>query len=409
MTIEKLCNVPDEADSRCDASEYIARQTDAFDEALDAMNVTGGFPSLTAGLDTRAIFCGLLRRNCTIPSRTLIGESMTVDGAAARDLCLAYGVDHEMIRLNNSFRQDLPSYAAKASLLSGGSAGIEQAHEVYFHEAVSQQFSTRVSGNLGNQLGRHGLERIATRRTPLTFLHPDVVGRRTIKAAMVHETDMRFDGFTKDWPLLEETLFSNIANYCIGSSYCVQRSPYAKRRLIQLAPYRPFYLRFPKRNNYWRNRAAQIRHLFIGEPVQCSFQRRMIVEVGGFSASYPVNWGWRPYGGITWRGLTRGILACADAIGYKLQADSWLIQRVTGALAISGMHEFCPYRRWLRQHRDFVADSILSRAVNDCGLFNIPRTKQIVEQYWNGKIGVYGDVMIVLDLALAQQQFCASL
>ena len=326
LLIKQRWNLPDRQDPECELAEYTTRQIEAFVEAVNSINLEGGFLSLTAGLDSRAIFSGLMRRNGNIPARTLTGESNTLDATTAKDLCRTYGVDHEVVPLDETFRRELPLYTAKASLLSGGLAGLEEAHEVYFHETVSRQFRARISGNFGNQLGRHGVERISGRGARPTFFHPDLLDTCfSTKRGGVKGRNADATACSEVWLLLRQTLFANIANYCIGSSYCVQRSPYATRRLIELLPYRPRCLRFPNGMNYWTLRAAQVRHLFLGEPLQQSFQRRLIAETGGFIASCPVNWGWRPQGGISWQGLWRGILACGDVFSYKLPTDVPLV------------------------------------------------------------------------------------
>ncbi|MBI4001416.1 MAG: hypothetical protein HY348_06505 [Nitrospira defluvii] len=99
---------------------------------------------------------------------------LTLDGMLARDLCRAYGLPHEVISLDQEFRSKLPTYATRASLLSGGVLSIEEAHEVFYHEKVSQRFTSRLSGNFGNQIGREGVERVSARRANLSILHPEL-------------------------------------------------------------------------------------------------------------------------------------------------------------------------------------------------------------------------------------------
>lgn len=83
---------------------------------------------------------------------------------------------------------------------------------------------------------------------------------------------------------------------------------------------------------------------------------------------------------------------------------------MTVAVGMNGVHEFCPYKKWLRAYmKDFVLDTILSRSAKGSGLFNNSKINQIADEYWGGKTGAYTDVMTVLDLSLAQQQFRGSL
>ena len=136
----------------------------------------------------------------------------------------------------------------------------------------------------------------------------------------------------------------------------------------------------------------------------------MITETGGFVASCPVNWGWRPQGGISWRGLGKGILACSEVLAHKFEADAPFLQDSMAAIGMLGLHEICLYRRWFRIHmKEFILDTILSRSAKECGLFHFPKINQILEDYFDGKRGLYTDLVTAFDLALAQQQFRASL
>lgn len=145
VVLRKLWELPDRQNDEYDLREYTGRQIEAFDTALSRLDRPHEFLSLTGGLDTRAILAGLVRRNRTIPARTLIGDTVTLDGAIAQDLCRAYDIEHELVALSDAFRTNLSAYALKASLQSGGLASLEEAHEVYFHEVVSEQFQGRVS------------------------------------------------------------------------------------------------------------------------------------------------------------------------------------------------------------------------------------------------------------------------
>ena len=257
VVLKKLWELPDKQHTEYGLTEYTARQIDAFEEGLGCIDLAGGFLSLTAGLDTRAIFSGIVRRERNIPARTLTGEAISLDGTIAQQLCYAYGIEHETVPLDETFQRKLPTYAATASLLSGGLVGLEEAHEVYFHEIVSRRFTARISGNLGNQLGRHAVERISKRKAHPAFFHPDLKNMAASQENGLWES--KNPGSTvasEEWPLLKETLFSQLANYCIGASYCIQRSPYAKRGLIQLISYRPRCLR-PHNTGYRTLRALK--------------------------------------------------------------------------------------------------------------------------------------------------------
>ena len=75
-----------------------------------------------------------------------------------------------------------------------------------------------------------------------------------------------------------------------------------------------------------------------------------------------------------------------------------------------GLHEICLYRRWFRSHLKNLSSIPFDRALaKECGLFHFPKINQILEDYFDGKRGLYTVFVTAFDLALAQQQFRASL
>ena len=118
---------------------YVELQTDTLRKAMEAIDVSKSFFSLTAGLDTRAIMAMLVAENRSLPAYTLTGKRLTLDAMIAKDLCKAYHFSHTTVTLGDSFYSNLPNYITEASRLSGGLTCIDQAHEVYFYRSVGSE------------------------------------------------------------------------------------------------------------------------------------------------------------------------------------------------------------------------------------------------------------------------------
>ena len=127
--------------------------------------------ALTGGLDTRAILAVLSEASIKLTAYTVTGDkTLCLDARRARELCRAYGWPHFVVPLDQAFLRDLPTYVAEASRLSGGLASVDPAHEVYVYRQLKGLGSRRLSGNLGNQIGRLGLEGISERKADLSVL-----------------------------------------------------------------------------------------------------------------------------------------------------------------------------------------------------------------------------------------------
>ena len=76
-------------------------------------------------------------------------------------------------------------------------------------------------------------------------------------------------------------------------------------------------------------------------------------------------------------------------------------------MGVEGLQEIKPYRSWLTDWlKDFVHDTLRSRATRDSGVFKPPELDRVLrEHYVLGKPQT-GTIMAALDLALAHQLFC---
>jgi hypothetical protein len=206
-----------------------------FKRALASIDISRSYLSLTGGLDTRTILALLVANGTYIPAYTITGHRPNVDAKISSNLCKAYGISHELVVLDNAFLKNLSYHVMEASRLSGGLCSLDEAHEVYFYSVISKDLESRLSGNLGNQLGRLGTERISMRNASHSVLHKSLTTPRKQQDADWHSGfSMGKDDASHLGFLLEEELrATSVANYSIGSNYAVQQTPYANRVFIE--------------------------------------------------------------------------------------------------------------------------------------------------------------------------------
>lgn len=392
-----------------DRSSFIEFQADAFRQAVRRLRLSDSLLSLTGGLDTRAILAVLSEAGVKLTACTITGgRTLCLDARQARDLCRAYGLPHVVVSLDQQFLKDLPAYVVEASRLSGGLASLGQAHEVYFYRQLTGLGSRRLSGILGNQVGRQGVEGISERKAELSVLADAV---RVAGSAEGNEhwlsSATRRPGHSLLRSLIQrENLFSLLGNYSIGHHFMIQQHPYASRQLIENALRASFGTGEGAPFSAGRARLRDLRHRIFGEPVAQSFQRKVIVAADGAAAKYPINWGWRASGGISLQGLAWGGLAFADAASSRWQSRSGLVRKGLRLLGVDGVHEIKPWREWFDGAlREFVNDSLRSRLVTQSELFNAPLVAQLLDEHYHGVKRHYSTLLAALDIALAQQLF----
>jgi hypothetical protein len=384
--------------------EYIDLQREAFDQAMRGLDRQGAFLSLTAGLDTRTILAALLREGDTVPAASMSWKDVSLDARTAGELCRAYDIEHSVVRFDEGFAEKLPEYALAASRLSGGLASVGEATEVAFYREIGARFRTRLSGFLGNQIGRGGVEQIRDRNGNSSILGPALVeaGRRIECEPVCAAVDgdpqpaslMRF---------VENSLFESMGNFCIGNHFMVQESPYASRPMIEALALAPLRSMWRKTASAPRLRLRDSRHRFLGESERCSFQRTLISGVGGYVAEHPINWGWRVASGPSVRGLALGALAMLDMAAGSRAFEKSVLRRAVAALPVTGRHDFRQLRKWCS--RDFLQDTLSRGPLRDSGVLDLETIRRFLSEHFAGKADHHGNLILALDLAHAHQIF----
>jgi hypothetical protein len=386
--------------------QFIEAQITAFIDGIRRTDLTSSFLSLTAGLDTRTVFATLVDQGRPVTAATMTGARRSLDARIAGRLCRAYGVRHDLVTFDDGFVRHLPRYVETASRLSGGLASLGQAPEVFYYERIGPGFAARLSGNLGNQVGRAATEGVSLRGAELAVLAPRLRGADPSGHWLLERLDQD-ERSTLQFILQNETVFTSAGNFSIGNHFAAQQSPYANRALIETLAHRPVTGASAPSGSMVRMRLRDLRHRFLGESAARSFQRTLVKRLGGFAARCPINWGWRPAGGVSPGGLLMG---GATLVGMYARARGLDDGVLRGPLAWSGLpalHDFRESRRWLRQDlREFTLDTLGSRMVRDADLFDRRSLDPILDQHFRGRQDHYETVTFALDLALAQQLFC---
>lgn len=392
--------------------EFTELQSKAFEESMANIDFSGSFLSLTAGMDTRAILAALATSRVKIHAYTMSGKTLTLDARTAKKLCDAYGMSHSTVHLDDHFLRKLPSYCEEACKLTGGLSSLSQAHEIYFYSQIQEGSRARLSGNLGNQVGRGGAENISLRNAGFSAIHPDL-------SSAIHETELHHwyapflesgGNLSYTFLLEQEIPYSSVGNYCLGNSYAIQQTPYAGRELIDISANRPKISGKKQESSLMAMRFKDLHHRFLGEPEQWSFQRQFIRKSSGPVADIPINWGGKAGGGVSPGGVLMGLRALGDAVLASKKIDSGPLYTAASVCGIAGIHEYRPLNKWLKEHlHDFAQDVFHDTITRECGLFHMDSLVNEAKEYFAGNTAKFNTMLYSLDLALAAQIYKAKL
>jgi hypothetical protein len=403
VTVSPVWSMPEARPERS-WEAYTDLQATLFFDAVRRLDLSATFLSLTAGLDTRTILAALLAEGRALPAYTMSWKDRSLDARTARHLCRTYGISHETVRFDEGFAVEFPERVLAASSLSGGLTATEQATEVAFYHRVGGIWKARLSGYLGNQIGRDGMEQVSLRGGDTTMLG-EGIGLPGADGGDHQSYDQvpmgrAFRGLSA---FKHEVLFASIGNYSIGHHFMVQRSPYASRDLIEAIARAPAEAHTARPRSPLGMRLHDLRHRFLGDPGHRSFQRRVIGKVGGHVASCPVNWGWRVQGGVSPTGVLAGLLAFSDALAASKGLERGVIGRALEKLQIPARHDFRQLRKWCS--REFLCDTLRRSELRDGGLFNMRTIERMLDEHFAGYADHHTNLMLALDLACAQQVF----
>jgi hypothetical protein len=393
---------PDVAEfSRLTRAEIVAEQVAAFANAAKRFSTSGAFVSLSGGLDSRTSLVALLSQSLRPTCVTMAGSPANLDARLAEAVCKACGLEHQTVLLDASFVNRVPELVMKTATLTGGISCLSQTADLFLYEQLAGRFNTRISGNLGNQVGRGGVESLSAYRPDPTVFARGIrerLGLRPLKPWFIERLANDYGAVLFG----QEVHFWSIPNYVVGSAHARQFTPYADRRLLELS--RAAFTRDPRLcPPTWETlRARDLRHRLRGTEKALSFQREFLARSGGVIERVPLNWGWRAAGGWSPQWRARAMLSAADAAMTKFSAKPGL----------------GPFARWIGSklgHRSSLVDwpSVLktrmrevthdtfgAAIVRQSGIFDMAGVDRMLAEHFHGKVDHHATVSRCLEIAL---------
>jgi len=363
--------------------------------------------SLSGGLDSRTALLALLqagrRPNCV----SMAGTKRSLDARLASEFCAAYGLSHSIIELDDGYLNDLHGLALDAAAITGGVASLAQTVDLYVARQLSGSAQVRISGNLGNQVGRGGVESLSANsivEEGFTEVVRSALSRRPLVPWFLPRIHGKNFG---DVLFRQEVHYWSIANYAIGSSTALQLSPYADARLIQLAT--DLYARQPQFDQPSREymRRRDIRHRIKGPPLAESFQRSFIVKADTRGTSVPFNWGWRSGGGWSPKWVLAATLGAADAAIIKMASKSKTLAPHLRRLSmrLGRPSALVAWQDVLRTHlRSLTYDVLLSRNVLASGVFEPTALRRLLDAHFAGASNHHVTIFRALEIGLGIHQ-----
>jgi hypothetical protein len=382
--------------------DRIEAQIQALDKAAQRLPADSAVVSLSGGLDSRVALMSQLAQGRRPLCATMAASPANLDARLASAFCRAYGLEHLIVDLGEDFQRSLPDLVLTASRLSGGVSCLSQAIDVHFHRSLPTGARCRITGNLGNQVGRGGVESISVG-------HPDARVLGSVLAETLKSRSLdpwyiaRMIGSGYGNVLFrEEVAFWSVANYQVGSSFMPQLSPYADVNQVQLAT------RWLNASAEFENptadflRKRDIRHRTQGTPLAGSFQRRYLVRNDQRASRVPVNWGWLAEGGWSPRWVMAAGMTAADAalikFGNKIpslrRSALWLSSRLGRPSALVSWP--AAFKGPLR---DLVRDTFASRRLRESGLVEPSAFAGMVDDHFAGRRDAFGSLARLFEVA----------
>ena len=385
-------------------NEIIDRQVAALARAGRRIPTENTFVSLSGGLDSRTALIAAMQDGRLAECASLAPSSGSVDARLARRVCAAHGIKHEIVAFDAAFEARLPELVPEAARLTRGVAPLSQAVDLHFYNCVGRDRVGRISGNLGNQVGRGGVEAISVAHPDTSILSPEL--RAAVDALPVDEPwflpRMREKGFAAAL-LREEALFAFAPNYMVGSSRMIQLTPYADRELFDLAPLAYAHDPALREPTVAILRSRDIRHRFFGTPRSRSFQREFLTRYDKAGRNVPINWGWRARGGIDPLWFATSTLTAGDMVLDKLATRLPVGRKVARGLSELIGHPSANVS-WSRMFngslRPLVADVLMSQTVLESGLVDRKKFTEALDDHMASRRDSFGTLSRLLEFAL---------
>jgi hypothetical protein len=367
--------------------ELIAEQLHVFDLSAARILTENAFVSLSGGLDSRTSLVGLLKHGRRLPCVTMSGPDVNLDVRLAKAFCTAHDLEHHTIVLDNEFLRQLPDLVVESAGLTGGVSCLSQTADLYLYKALGPAYAARISGNLGNQVGRGGVESLSA-YNPMPEVFSQEVRERLSRRPKIPWFLQRLTDHNYAEVLFgQEVHYWSIPNYLVGSSRALQLTPYCDYRLFQLST-AAFALNSTLRHPTLDTlRSRDLHHRFAGTPKAWSFQRQFLIENDIRGRYVPLNWGWYASGGWSAKWVLNAITSAADAALIKLSRSpsrfgsvaKWITPRLRHP---STLIDWPPTLKG--QLRDLTLEAFNSRVVKEAGVFDLTVLESISRDHFSG-------------------------
>jgi asparagine synthase (glutamine-hydrolysing) len=372
------------------SEEFHAKFEDTFSRILPAY--MGGSQqvalSLTAGLDTRALLADTRQQQLSLPCYTfggLWGE--TFDIRAARKLAGLSNLTHEVIRINERFLQEFPSYAHKSVYISDGTHDALGAHDVYFNEIARGIGPVRLTGKFGSEVVR--TRRLIPSGTfPRHLVQPWLVPLLD-EARSIDQLSKRSHPLTR--VAAEEIAWYEYGRVSVEQSQVTLRTPYMDNELVKL-----MYQAAPT--------------LRASRDLQARYVRQKDHEL----AEVPTNMGRVRENGQPIDRVAYGLYWALFKVEfiYLYSTPHWLtrVDRKLGKLQperlIAGRQKFEGYRVWFKTHlADFLRDTLCNPQALCTDFFDKTSVARVVGRHTAGTHNYLSEINKMLTVEL----ICSSL
>jgi hypothetical protein len=384
-------------------AEIVREQVAAFSEAAKRVRAENAFMSLSGGLDSRTSLVALLSHGRRVPCVTMAGSPDNLDVKLAKAFCEPYGLEHHTVLLGEQFYRSSPELLLESADLTGGVASLSQTADLYLYKNVPMPYGSRISGNLGNQVGRGGVESLSAYRPNANVFSQELRARLKARPLSPWFVSRLANDSYAETLFGQEVHYWSIANYMVGSACADQITPYADVRLMQLSCAAFARDRELARPTSKILRARDLRHRLAGVPKASSFQRQFLIRNDHVSNRVPLNWGWRAAGGwsLSW-GMVAA-LSASDAALIKLSSRSGLLRPTASWLSARLHHRsaLVDWRRLLRTRlRELTMDTFSTRYVRELGIFDVNALDKILSEHFREIADSHYTIARSLEVAL---------
>jgi asparagine synthase (glutamine-hydrolysing) len=264
----------------------------------------------------------------------------TLDDRIAAQVANACGVEHHLLRLEESFLSEFASHADRTVYVTDGSFGVLGAHEIYFNRQARLLAPVRLTGLFGSEILRH-----------VSTFKPVALSRALIAGEIAELVTSRVKEFAANGTHpVASAAFENVPWNLYGTvaasrSQAVFRTPFLDNEIVAVAFRAP---EGPPRSprpllRLIENNSMVLRRIPTNRRIEC--------KNAGLLAR-----------------LKRSIFECSFKLDYLHNEGmpDWLLpvdpmlERIDSKMRLFGHHKFLHYRSWFKRELAPYVKSVLS-------------------------------------------------